>query len=75
MMYGKIEIFSLTYNLSISGHFVSQLGVLAHEVDWEGVVVLSPEHVWAARLPEERVAGRHPDGVPEVNNVNPTALG
>ena len=27
-------------------------------------MVLSPEHVGTAGLPQEAVAGRHPDGVP-----------
>ena len=63
------------FDLGSSGHLVAELVVLAHEVDGEGVVVLAPEHVGPASLPEERVAGRHPDRVPEVHNVNTTALG
>ena len=62
-------------NLSIPGHLIAQLGVLAHEVDGAGVVVLAPDHVGPARLPEKRVTSRHPDRVPEVNNVNTAALG
>ena len=66
---------TLSHHLSIPSHLIAQLCVFAHEVDGEGVVVLAPEHVGATRLPEKRVASRHPDRVPEVNNVNTTALG
>jgi len=56
-------------------HLVPKLVVLAHEVDGKGVVVLATEHIWAAGLPEEGVAGRHADGVPEVHKINPTSFG
>ena len=61
--------------LSISGHFISKLCVLAHQVNGEGVMVLPPEHVGSARLPQEGVASGHADGVPEVHYVNTTPLG
>ena len=56
-------------------HLVTKLVVLAHEVDRKGVVVLATEHIGAAGLPEEGVAGRHADGVPEVHKINPTSFG
>ena len=33
-----------------------------------------PEHIWSAGLPEEGVARRHPDAVPELNQVQPRPL-
>ena len=61
--------------LSLAGHFVSELRVLVHEVYGEGVVVLPPEDVGATGLPEEGVAGGHPDAVPEFHQVQPAPLG
>ena len=44
-------------------------------VQYSNVVVLAAEHVGAAGLPQEGVAGRHADGVPEVHHVDTAPLG
>ena len=62
-------------HLSLSGHLVAQLGVLVHQIDGEGVMVLATEDVGPTGLPEEGVASGHADRVPELHQVETTALG
>ena len=71
----QFKVINYQTHLCVPCHLIAQLSVLAHEVDREGVMILPSEHVRSAGLPEERVASRHADGVPEVNNINPTSLG
>merc|ERR1719352_197656 len=61
-------------HLSLASHLVTQLGVLVHQVDWEGVMVLPSKDVGSTGLPEKGVTSGHPDGMPELDQVQSAAL-